>query len=66
MNMREQFESLPEIGDKFPRNKYDENRNAYLYDNHLSHVACFVNGAWYAYQEQQKKINELEALLYGE
>ena len=55
--MREQFEKLPEIADSlsdhivFIGNKYTT-PNPSFYD-----LVNWLNGAWYAYQEQQKKID---------
>ena len=55
--MREQFEKLPEIRDSisehivFIGNKYTT-PNPDFYD-----LVNWLNGAWYAFQEQQTKIN---------
>ena len=55
--MREQFEKLPEIRDSisehivFIGNKYTT-PNPDFYD-----LVNWLNGAWYAFQEQQKVIN---------
>ena len=55
--IRKQFEALPEIEkhlvfiDDFYDNKYHSMNN--------SSVTDFINGAWYAFQEQQKKIDSL-------
>ena len=60
--MREQFEKLPEIADSlsehvvFVGNKYTT-PNPGFYD-----LVNWLNGAWYAYQEQQKKIDDLTEL----
>lgn len=59
--MREQFEKLPEIEQGLRHCHYDESTNIYHAD--AAHVeefewhTQFVNGAWYAYQEQQNKLN---------
>ena len=55
--MREEFEKLPEIADSlsdhivFIGNKYTT-PNPSFYD-----LVNWLNGAWYAYQEQQNKLN---------
>ena len=60
---REQFEKLPEIRDSisehivFIGNKYTT-PNPDFYD-----LVNWLNGAWYAFQEQQKKIIEVLKLL---
>ena len=64
--MREQFEKLPEIANRLKGGKYIycERYNSYIdvtswdVDNKR-----FVNGAWYAFQEQQKKIQAAIDLL---
>ena len=61
--MREQFEKLPEIRDSisehivFIGNKYTT-PNPDFYD-----LVNWLNGAWYAFQEQQKKIARLQSAL---
>lgn len=71
--MREQFEKLPEIAKHLASGEihYHEIDGVGIYrylglDENMVFKTLFVYGAWYAYQEQQKRINELEALLYGE
>lgn len=60
--MREQFEKLPEIEQGLRHCHYDESTNIYHAD--AAHVeefewhTQFVNGAWYAFQEQQKKLDK--------
>ena len=58
--MRKQFEKLPDVAEKlnekhivFIANKYTT-ANSSFYDS-----VNWLNGAWYAYQEQQKKIEAL-------
>lgn len=68
--MREQFEKLPEVASHLHNIVFDIGCGEYL-PKKMGYVihefsAYFLNGAWYAYQEQQNKINELEVLLYGE
>ena len=67
--MREQFEKLPEIAEILNKNGggyYKEHTNDYHHCN--LYFDKFLNGAWYAFQEQQKKIDgalkELELLNY--
>lgn len=59
--MREQFEKLPEIADSLSEHIYFGGDGFYSLVN-------WLNGAWYAFQEQQKKIDgalkELELLNY--
>lgn len=61
--MREQFEKLPEIRDSlsehivFIGSKYTT-PNPDFYD-----LVNWLNGAWYAFQEQQKKIDEVLNLV---
>lgn len=69
---REEFEKLPFIKLRMDQYNviYDSDINCYVAPQaYLSH-ADWVGGAWYAYQEQQKKIDglndELEILKAGE
>ena len=59
--MREEFEKLPEICSLINDLSFDDDANEYVakIQNPFEHDSneCFVNGAWYAYQEQQKKLN---------
>lgn len=61
--MREQFEKLPDIKRKMAMLiKYDADSEMYKYigvsiDEFYAAKLNFINGAWYAYQEQQKKLN---------
>ena len=54
--MREQFEKLPVIAEKLKHAEWSEKYNQYLAKN----ANCremnlhFLDGAWYAYQEQRK------------
>lgn len=60
--MREDFEKLPQIakmiesGDVWWSEKYNS------YSGSDSELDCYVDGAWYAYQEQQKKIGVKDEL----
>ena len=61
--MREQFENLPEIADSLSNNivfigdKYTTANDSF-YD-----LVNWLNGAWYAYQEQQDKIKKIESIV---
>ena len=57
--MREQFEKLPEIAEILKYNEksyFDEATGEYV--SQYSYLSGYLNGAWYAFQEQQQKINE--------
>lgn len=55
---REKFERLPEI--KKTINKYDGHRVCEKYSTYDTSATAWLNGAWYAYQEQQKQIDEMQ------
>lgn len=61
--MRNEFERLPEIKRKMGSLiKYDSESEMYAYigvsiDEFYLSKLSFINGAWYAFQEQQKKID---------
>ena len=57
--MREQFEKLPEIAKMIDSGDvwWSEKHNNYSGSD--SELDCYVDGAWYAYQEQQKKIDSM-------
>jgi len=59
MGMREQFEKLPEIAIAIKQGiYYNERDNCYSSINGASYlVIARINGAWYAFQEQQNKLN---------
>ena len=54
--MREEFEKLPEIAELLIEAQFDEQTGEYV--SYWSHNSGYLNGAWYAYQEQQKKIDK--------
>lgn len=59
--LHKRFEALPEIKERISLNsmKFCEKGNLY-YTEVGSHIsAAWVTGAWYAFQEQQKKIDSL-------
>lgn len=58
--MREQFEKFPEIAERLHTVVYNEDLNQYhaaMINSGLS--VKYIQGAWYAFQEQQKKIDAL-------
>ena len=59
--MRKQFEQLPEIAKAIDECDvyFAEEFDCYLAPSVTSIAAAFANGAWYAYQEQQKRIDAL-------
>ena len=66
--MREQFEKLPEISDLVEHFDFSDDTNTYhiryddMDDDRKSLDVMYLGGAWYAYQEQQKKIDEVKKL----
>ena len=71
VEMREQFENLPRVKPILRLVKYSESSGGYdpldqksIYEKY----ADWLNGAWYVFQDQQKKIDgalkELELLNY--
>ena len=66
MEAREKFEALPEIANKMDNNiYYDDEVNRYYFKgthvNEFYHcLLAWLNGAWTAFQEQQKIINMQE------
>lgn len=65
--MRKEFEKLPEIAARLSEYNIVFHNNDYAArgysDNTKLWIALgFVNGAWYAYQEQQKKISVKDEL----
>lgn len=63
---REEFEKLPEIAVHLKHGNvfFDEEKQTYASDFSALHfVACYVNGAWYAFQEQQKTLDAYKVIL---
>lgn len=68
---REDFEKLPEIAQIIEEGisdnlVYDPETNKYAAEMYVTFTPDYVhylNGAWYAYQEQQKKINEVRKYI---
>lgn len=58
--MRNQFEEFPEIAVIKNGYTFHEGLNKYLPKVHkcCNEELYFINGAWYAFQEQQKKMNK--------
>ena len=65
--MREQFEKLPHISLVIGFLKFSEDSNDYIrIDDRIdSYALGLVNGAWYAFQEQQEKIARLQSRVDG-
>lgn len=59
--LRKQFEVLPEIEERILLNsmKFCEKGNLYYTEVGSYISAAWVTGAWYAFQEQQKKIDAI-------
>lgn len=66
MDIREEFEKLREVKKDIEnyRLRYNKKLNAYTgLDGKIKNDAIWVNGAWYAFQEQQKKIDAIKSKL---
>lgn len=65
--MREQFEKLQVIALLLSFRTaihWNEKRDRYeSHDNTDAYNCIYLNGAWYAYQEQQKKIENIASLI---
>ncbi len=64
--MRSEFEKLEEIKTHLEHGNvfFNEEKQTYASEFSALHVvACYVNGAWYAFQEQQKKIDDVLNLV---
>lgn len=58
--LRKQFEDRSDIKVRLDLCLYDENLGAYRSKSSNEYAtAAYLNGAWYAFQEQQKKIDSL-------
>jgi len=63
-DLRKEFEVLPEIKDKLCTVEYSPMLNQYHAKMINSATSVkFIQGAWYAFQEQQKKIDEKQMAL---
>lgn len=59
--MREEFEKLPQIAKMIPKDNafmFSEEDNCYFDYDDTRRIEGFINGSWYAFQEQQKKIDK--------
>ncbi len=64
--MREEFEKLPKIANIIPKDSafmFSEEDNRYFDYDDTREIEGFINGAWYTYQEQQKKIEQLLEII---
>lgn len=64
METRKKFEALPEIQERLHTVAFNEQFNNYhatMINSGLS--VYYVQGAWMAFQEQEKKISALESLM---
>ena len=60
--MRAQFEKMPEIATSLSQHIYFGDDNLYHSDLiNFQKLVCWINGAWFTYQGQQKKIDTLKA-----
>lgn len=62
--MREKFEKLPEIAERLKNYKIAFYNGEYIAEGRVDDCKLwiavgFVGGAWYAFQEQQKKIDSM-------
>lgn len=66
MDIRDEFEKLDEIKRKLISVNFNESLNRYESKNptliECFETALWLNGAWYAFQEQQRKIDICEKL----
>ena len=64
MGNREDFEKSEHLKERLAICWYDEKIGCYLSIQLCDYAsASYLNGAWYAFQEQQKKIDALKAKL---
>ena len=65
--MREQFEKLPEIARHIHKFVYQDDLNCYRNKIKYSdiHLITWVNGAWYTYQEQQRRIDSYNLKIFN-
>lgn len=55
--VKSEFEKLGYVAEKLPYIKWSDELGCYTDNGLASGIASWVNWAWYAYQEQQKKID---------
>ena len=58
--LREKFEKLSEIAERI--DGWIAFRNDRYWNKSTGYVDQYLTGAWYAFQEQQKQINEIKAM----
>lgn len=59
--LRSKFENLPDIQQALTNQEWKFDGGYIVY--HDLETSMFVNGAWYAFEEQQKRINRLKKYL---
>ena len=65
MDTREEFEKSEHLKERLAICWYDEKIGCYLSIQMCDYAsASYLNGAWYAFQEQQKKIDEIVKLVH--
>ena len=66
MDIREEFEKLEEVAARIGCGIYwNEYQQKYQTDlSNLSQTVCYLNGAWYAFQERKKKIDAIVKLVH--
>ena len=65
MDIREEFEKSEHLKERLEICCYDENIGCYLSIQMCDYAsASYLNGAWYAFQDQQKKIDEIVKLVH--
>lgn len=64
--MKGEFEKLEEIAKLLPLLFFSANNLYYFVEEEDFDAQQFVNGAWYAFQEQQKKIDKIVYLVWSE
>ena len=66
MGTREEFEKSEHLKERLAICWYDEKIGCYLSIQMCDYAsASYLNGAWYAFQEQQKKIDEIVKLVHN-
>ena len=65
MDNRKEFEKSEHLKERLAICWYDEKIGCYLSIQMCDYAsASYLNGAWYAFQEQQKKIDEIVKLVH--
>ena len=65
--MRSEFEKIKDVKERLNLCYFDSDSSGYLpYDRFNYGSAAYVNGAWYAFQHQQSKVDELNQQLESE